>query len=276
MSFYSSRARAAGYFLTALMVSLIGTSTASAQEESLCVVPGLTLLMDATGDVDFQFLPAGLPLDPLDLESLQVAQLPAVDGEERLVFTLKVAALPQLLPRQAWFATFISEDKRGYGVRMVVNNDRAVEFETYAVLIDMDGAISEGRYPATGSVKPAEAESSFDPDGTIRIVVKTANLGLRKLPAALSGFNAGSLQQIPTGDSLTQDGDLLALIADGMPDDMARSGELRLEPDACAASAQKSAATPSSFAGAVGGSALLLLLALAALRRRITHLLQRG
>lgn len=259
-----TRPRASLLLGTALFAGLLTISAgAPAQDAAACTEPGLNLLNDATGDVDFQFLPAGLPVGPLDVESLHVAQLPSTDGVVRLMFTLKTGALTQLAPRQAWFASF-DTGRSTQGVRMVVENDGVVSFESYAVLVDTEGNVTEGRYPETGSVKPAEAESSFDADGTIRIVVKADNIGLRKQEGLLSGFNAASLQQIPTGDSLTEDGDLLALVADGMPDDMSRSGEFAVSPSACGAAAKSAP----GFGGVFGGSGLVVLLMLAGWRRR--------
>lgn len=247
------------------LLCTLSVGNVSAQEESLCTAPGLSVLSDAAGDVDFQFLPAGLPVDGYDVQALSVAELAGADGPQ-LLFTLKVASLAQPTPRQAWFATFLSGDKRAYAVRMAVDEEGAVAFQSYTVLIDADGNVTEGRYPETGSVKPAQPESSFDADGTIRIVVNAQDLGLRKGVGKISGFNAGSLQQIPTGDTLTPSGDLLALIADGMPDDMARSGPEIEVGSTCAAS--KSAA-PAQFGGAFGAAALLLLALGAGLRRRL-------
>lgn len=249
--------------LPALIISLLLALPVSAQTESACTADGLPVLADANGDVDFQFLPAGGPLDMYDLESLHVGQQTSDTGENEIVFTLKVASLAQTLPRQAWFATFISGDTRARGVRMVADEQGGISFQHYVVLVDTDGNITEGRYPETGSPKPAAESSSFSEDGTIRIVVPAQELGFRRGDGTLSGFNAGSLQQIPTGDTLTPSGDLLALIADGMPDDMSRSGEVLIV-ESCA-DAPKAAAN--RFGGSLGAG-LLMLLALAGLRRR--------
>lgn len=249
--------------LPLLLTSLLLALPVSAQTESACSESGLPVLADANGDVDFQFLPAGGPLDMYDLESLHVGQQTSEAGENEVVFTLKVASLAQTLPRQAWFATFISGDTRARGVRMVVDEQGGISFQHYVVLVDTDGNITEGRYPETGSSKPAADSSGFTTDGSIRIVVAAKELGLRSGAGTLTGFNAGSLQQIPTGDTLTPSGDLLALIGDGMPDDMSRSGAVEIA--ASCADAPKAAAN--RFGGALG-SGLLMLLALAALRRR--------
>lgn len=251
--------------LLACSLVLWGVGAAAAQENSFCSEPGLNLLTDTAGDVDFQFLPAGLPLDPLDVQSLHVAQPAQADGIARVVFTLKVAALTQLVPRQAWFASFESADKRTHAVRMAVGEDGVAVFQSYLVLVDVDGNVTEGRYPETGSVKPAEPESSFNADGTIRIVVKAEAIGLRRTDGVLSGFNAASLQQIPTGDTLTPSGDLLALVGDGMPDDMSRSGEVAVSISGECPVAAK--AELSRFGGALGAGTLLLLPLFAALRR---------
>jgi hypothetical protein len=252
--------------LAALLGGMLTAGAAGAQEEAFCSEPGLTLLTDPSGDVDFQFQPVGLPLDAYDMESLQVAQPTQDDGVPRLVFTLKVGSLAQLAPRQAWFATFEAPDKRTYGVRMVVDEEGAVAFQSYLVLVDTDGNVTEGRYPDTGSVRPAAEGSRYSADGTIRIVVDAQNIGLRRDDGLLSGFNAASLQQIPTGDALTDSGDLLALVADGMPDSMARSGEV------AASSGPQCPAAGKSGRSRLGAGAwslgVLMLLGLASAGRR--------
>jgi hypothetical protein len=262
-----SRLSASHVRLFVALSGLLAAGAAQAQDASFCTEPGLTVLADASGDVDFQFLPAGLPADTYDVESLQVAQPTQTDGVARLVFTLKVGSLTQLAPRQAWFATFEAPDKRTYGVRMVVDEEGAVAFQSYLVLVDTDGNVTEGRYPETGSVRPAAEGSSYDADGTIRIVVEAQNIGLRREDGLLSGFNGASLQQIPTGDTLTDSGDLLALVADGMPDDMSRAGEVAASSGAQCPSAAKNATA--RLGGGAWSIVSLMLLAWAGWRRRL-------
>lgn len=143
MNVRTARARVA---LAAALAGLTAAANA-AGDPGVCAEPGLELLADAAGDVDFQVLPAGLPLDPYDMQSLHVAAVPGADGAAKIVFTIKVGSLAQLLPRTAFFATFEGPDRRTRGVRMVVAEDLAVSFQSYAVLVDTDGNVTEGRYP---------------------------------------------------------------------------------------------------------------------------------
>lgn len=246
MNFLSyQRAALAGVLLAAV------SATASAQDAaSFCKLPGQLLLEDPAGD-------ASVPVDSLDLISLHVAQPEQADGIARLVFTLKTPALTVLPPQSAWFASFIAGSGAPRGVRMQTDNTGAASFISYTVATDTNGG-------QTGSLvdssKAAEPESNFSGDGTITIVVKASDIGLREGAGTLKDFNAGAI--FTAGDPNVGSA---SLDADSMPDDMSRSGSVEGTGNAPCESAAK--AGVERFGGALN-FALMLPLMLLGLRRR--------
>ena len=239
----------------ALLLGSISGWSAAQEGESLCTEPGLTILEDATGDVDVGgILPAGLPLSYADLVSLQVAQPISDDGKVRLVFTLKLAgALPPVLPpMSAWYTSF-KGGNAFYGVRMYNDESGTVQYQSYSLGANNDGG-SDGRF--TEVIKPAES-GNFSGD-TITITVAGSDIGIRNAGDSLKQFNAGSVQSVSP-----QGMDLVAAVLDGAPDDLSRRGELTTV-ESCSAS--KSGLE--KLGGALNFALLLPLLGFGLLRRR--------
>lgn len=240
--------------IAALLAGMSGYAAAQTTE-SACEAPGITLLTDAEGDGG----PLGLvPVDGLDLVSLSLAQPPQDDGVVRLVFTLKVGSLAVLPPASAWFASFLTPNNAVFGVRMFTDNMQNVSFISYSVAESAtDGSTTGSLVDAS---RPAEPESNFNADGTITIVVKASDLGVRGAGDTLKGFNGGTV--LTVGDPNVGS---FASQTDGMPDDLSRSGSFTVGPnEQCAA---KSSAASGQFGGALG-LGLLLPLLVGALRRR--------
>lgn len=245
----NKRAALAGVMLAAV------SATVSAQDAaSFCKLPGQLLLEDAAGDGGVLGL---VPLDSLDLLSLHVAQPTQEDGVSRIVFTLKTSALTVLPPQAAWFTSFQAGGGNPRGVRMQTDNQGNASFVSYLVATDTNGNTTGS---LVDSSKPAEPESNFNADGTITIVVKASDIGLREGAGTLKDFNAGSVATF--GDPNVGS---VASQADGMPDDLSRSGSVEGTGNAPCESAAK--AGVERFGGALN-FALLLPLMLLGLRRR--------
>jgi hypothetical protein len=234
------------------------TALAVAQDagESQCELPGLTLATDAEGDATILVAPDAT--GTYDIQSLQVAQPPQEDGVARLVFTLKIGSLSVLPPQSAWFASF-QVGSNVLGVRMLTDSQGAESFISYVAAASSatDGSINGS---LVDSSRPAEPESNYNADGTITIVVKALDVGLRNPGDKLEGFNGGTI--LTAGDPNVGSA---AFPTDGMPDDFSRSGEFTLSENVPCAAAAKS--DLGQFGGAFG-FALLPLLAFAGLRRR--------
>lgn len=251
-----------------ILVALLSGATAyaAAQDatgESVCVVPGMTVLTDAAGDASFQGA-VPVPLDTFDLISVQVAQPPQDDGVNRLVFTIKVAGLadlPALPPVASWYTSFKGINGSFYGVRMNTDPTGAVAFQSYSVAGSLDtgdGGISDGRF--ADNPKAAEAASNYSDDGTITIVVKASDVGASR-DGELKQFNAGTVQRV--GEESVGGA---AFVLDGAPDDLSRRGSVAVAEAPDCAAASKSA--PGQFGGALNFALLLPLIGLAGLRRR--------
>ncbi|HUP93005.1 MAG TPA: hypothetical protein VM074_12225 [Solimonas sp.] len=250
--------------LAALLVPVLTLAgAAGAAEESLCT--GITVLDDATGDVQPNLipvaLPVGLPFDWADLASVQVAQPPAADGVPKLVFTLKLGAAPaQLPPSAAWYISFNGADKRVHGVRMSTDNQAETTFISYvASPAGLQGeGDTDGRFIEDGTEKPADAASNITGD-TITIIVPNADVGAKHAGDVLAGFNSAFIQ------ALTVPGVVgFADTFDQMPDDLGRRGEIKTTDNK---DCEGKSAVQQMFGGALGGLALLPLLGFAALRR---------
>lgn len=248
-----------------------GSAVALAQEsgESLCTLPGLTVLTDASGDVDASGLaPASVPLDYADLASVHVAQQTSADGAVQLVFTIKTGDLTVLPPNSAWYTSFKAPDGEFYGARMVTDLTGFESYESYTLNTNSGGDIADGRFPR--DVTPADASSSYAADGTITVVVAAANVGVAEGGGSLKQFNAGSVAFVnidypvdppdPPDPAFIPGG--AAVVLDGAPNDLSRRGTVELT--ACNGAAKSGL---EKFGGALG-FALLLPLALLGLRRK--------
>lgn len=179
-----------------------------------CVEPGPTILTDAGGD-------SATGTAGTDLKSLQLARPYAQDGNVKLHFRLKTdpGTNPQP-PGSYWYVSFKEPDGKVHGVRMWFNPTApaAPTFQSYIAAPNTSGGV-DGRFVQSGTQKPADPSSSYDPGtGTILIVVPISDLGL-KVGDTISGFNSASVQSVstPTGGGA-------AATVDEMPDGLAYRG----------------------------------------------------
>lgn len=204
-----------------------GDGIGDACEESLCAVPGNTMLTDAHGDYDVSGngnAPGAVANDNQDLLSLRVAQPYAPDGAVKLVLTLKVAALDQLQPSSGYFVSFNDPAGVARGVRMEVDSSGVVAFFTYDVA-ESTGGIRDGRFaenlrPTTGQYDAATGEIRFSADPAV------LGIDVDAPDQVLRGFNAGALQSTPRpavpGSPVGAPG--ASFVTDAMPDDLGRQG----------------------------------------------------
>ena len=138
--------------------------------QSPCTLPGITVLTDPTGDsLAGQ---GGLPQH--DIQTISVAEPFYPDGSQKLVFTIKVANLSALPPETTYPLAFTGPDGNGYyvGFRTSAPATPATPRFEYGTAV-----ITPPTYTFT-FVGTADAESNFQPDGTIRIVVPRNKFGL--------------------------------------------------------------------------------------------------
>ena len=149
--------------------------------ESLCVVPGLTKLLDSPGTGGTA--PVGSAGPGMDLRSFQLSQPFFPDGVGRMVFVINTDAGVSPQPAQSsWYVSMKIE--RGAtvlyrAVRMYWGGPTPT-FESYTP--GPNGATPpgfDGRFVTAGSQKPADVGSSYvAPFNRVVIVVKTSDLGL--------------------------------------------------------------------------------------------------
>jgi PKD repeat protein len=182
-----------------------------------CVLPGLGILTDAAGD---QTGP-----DAHDVQSLSIAQLYKASGP-RIVFTMKVASLANLTPNTLWNISFDGADNVQYGARMRTDSSNAVFFEYFTANTSGTNDRRDGITPKAGTIKNAETaaapavSSGFSADGTIRIVVPAADIGITAPGQLLKNFliRIGEQVTTPTGGSAT-------FFPDSAPDSLTRTGQ---------------------------------------------------
>lgn len=255
----------------AAALALMVPAASMAADNAICTAPGVTVLTDSEGDVQpgfvtqFAELPVGLPLDFADLLTVQVAQQ-VVDEQLQLVFTISVPSLttlPILPPNAVWFTSFEAPNKSLRGVRMSTDQTGAPTFFSYAVDtggLQGDGP-SDGRFIVDGSAKPADPASGFA-GGTITIVVKASDVGVRNAGDMLSRFNAAMVMSF-----VVEGVGGYADTFDELPTGLGRDGVVTIaSEDEC--KAEGKSGLQQAFGGAFGGLALLLMGLGAALRRR--------
>ena len=158
-----------------------------------CKAPGLPILTDASGDSL-----TGTP--GTDLKSLQVSQPYSSDGSLKLRFQLNTdPGLSQQPPDSYWYVSFRETDGTVHGVRMWFdpNAPSVPTFQSYVAGGNTSGGV-DGRFVKSGSAKPADPSSFYDPTtGTIVIVASAADLGLQGGDTII-GFNAASVQAVTT------------------------------------------------------------------------------
>jgi hypothetical protein len=170
-----------------------------------CTLPGITVLTDQAGDL---ITPIGVTTYPgYDLRSLSIAE--PFGLTDKLVFTIKVQDLTTVPPNTRWPVQFqLASDPSTLGrwVDMSADAAGAVTFN-YGTFVVTAGAYGA---PST-TVGLADAESKFNADGTITIVLSRSKIGSPIPSTAMQGF----LIRVRIGNTITPD---------NMPDSLAPAG----------------------------------------------------
>jgi hypothetical protein len=224
---------AAHLFYTVKAINGIGTGSFSNEidlvaipplpVQSVCVVPGLTILSDNAGDTSAALGLVSTPA-PLgsDLLSFQLAQPYQGDGIPRLVFTINTDSNPSSTEPAGWSAYVAMKFVRGAtttykGVHLTFKP--TATFESYTPGANNSGGV-DGRFVTAGSQKPAEAGSNYDgANGKITIIVKASDLGLAP-GDIINGFVSATSQ---TTDPASVGAGATALY-DQMPDSLTFAG----------------------------------------------------
>jgi PKD repeat protein len=154
-------------------------SVVAGNVQSRCVLPGITVITDPTGDQ------TGAPANTeLDIQSVSLAEPWLNSCSDQLVFTLKVADLSVVPPQAQWTIFFSRANGTEYFVAMVSNgtgNPTGVQFD-YGHTSTGTGGVRQLTTDGT-----ADAGSGFTADGTITIVLSLAKLtfNLNPPPATL-------------------------------------------------------------------------------------------
>ena len=163
------------------------------QPESVCVLPGKTILTDAAGDAT-----GGRPEH--DVRRLSIAE-PSELGPGKIAFVLKMTSLASPPPNTTWPVIFRAPNGSDFFVRMATNPAGQVRFSY--------GAGTGVGPTVTGT--NADPASGFSADGTIRIVVPRSGIGN---PAPGEQFTMFQTRiRIEPG-----------ITPDNMPDDVSRQG----------------------------------------------------
>lgn len=189
-----------------------------------CSEPGVAILGDGAGDS----LPGngtGLGLPEHDVRELTISE-PEELGAGKMVFRLKMESLANPPPNTTWPVIF--KDHTG--------QDRFVRMSTNALLqVSFASGLGTNADPIAHPGTPADASSSFDPDGTIRIVVDRANIGNSPVGANLTHFQTRVRFELQTSTGCSAvigvTGPLpppalcpVSITPDNMPDDLGRTG----------------------------------------------------
>ena len=221
---------ATGYYYTVKAVTSAGTGNASNEisvstggglaNESICTLPGLTKLTDASGDTSATsgIVNVSTPGTPgMDLQGLQVAQPYAANGDVKLIFTLSTdpGQSPQP-PSSAWYVSMRIADPAPattYHYRAVhmTWNGSTPTFESYIPGASNGGTV-DGRFITAGSEKPAEGSYAAPYDKVV-IMAKASDLGLAP-GDVITGYVAG----------VSQSAVAISTLFDAMPDSLAYSG----------------------------------------------------
>jgi hypothetical protein len=133
-----------------------------------CVAPGVQVLSDGTGDNT-----GGDPSQ--DLQWVSLTEPPAI-GAGNLEFVIKVADLSKPAVATTWPLQFKTADSADHFVRMSTDATGTATF-----------GFGDGTATTGPTAKPADPQSGYSPDGTIRIVVPRAAFGI-KPGDTLTGF----------------------------------------------------------------------------------------
>jgi hypothetical protein len=187
--------------------------------QSVCLVPGLTILSDNLGDTSAALGIVPTPAPPgSDLVSFQLAQPYQTDGIPRLVFTINTDPNPSNNEPPGWSAyvamKIVKAGVTSYkGVHLTFKP--TATFESYTPGPNNSGGV-DGRFVTAGSQKPAEPGSNYDgTNGKITIIVKASDLGLAR-GDTINGFVSATSQ---TSDPASVGAGATALY-DQMPDSL--------------------------------------------------------
>jgi hypothetical protein len=148
---------------------------------SSCTLPGVTMITDPTADGAAAANPA------LDIQSVSIAEPFYTDGSQKLVFTMKVASLASVPPGAEWrmLWNFPTTVTGSYYVEMNTDPTGVLAFQ-YGT-IDLTSAVvtAVGQTHLLGS---CDAESTYLPDGTIRLVLSTSKIGNAAAGDVLGGL----------------------------------------------------------------------------------------
>ncbi len=170
--------------------------TPPAPPEDPCTFPGIRILSDATGDAT-----GGNPAH--DVQWLSIAEPKAI-GAGNIEFVLKMASLQSVPTDTTWPIVFKTPDGTDRFVRMMSGATGTI---TFGYGSDASGGI-------LSSASPADPQSNYSPDGTIRIVVARSVLGNVQPGSNLTDFLV----------RIRVEGGAVALTPDNMPDSLARTG----------------------------------------------------
>jgi hypothetical protein len=161
---------------------------------SSCTLPGVTMMTDPTAD-GTAAAHAGL-----DIQSVSIAEPYYADGSQKLVFTMKVASLASVPPASEWriLWNFPTTDSGSYYVDMHTDNSGVVGYEYGTIDLTKAVVTAVGQPHPLGAL---DAESTYSPDGTIRLVISTANIGNAVAGDILGGLLARTF--VTTGTVLT-------------------------------------------------------------------------
>jgi PKD domain len=170
-----------------------------------CTPPGITILTDPSGDL---VTPVGVTTYPgYDLRSLSIGE--PFSLVDKLVFTIKVESLTTVPPDTRWPVQFrLASDPANVGrwVDMASNAAGMVTFN-YGTFDSTGGAYAA---PNT-TVGQADAESNFNADGTITIVISRSKIGNPAPADVMQGF----LIRVRIGNTITPDNMPSSLAPDG-------------------------------------------------------------
>ncbi|MEO5935905.1 MAG: hypothetical protein ABIP81_01695 [Terriglobales bacterium] len=155
---------------------------------SSCIRPGVLVVTDANGDQ----LGADATAD-MDIQSISIGEPYYEDGSQKVEFTMKVDSLAVLPPSRMWRIIWRYPDGPAgqtgfvgrYYVGMNTDSASAVSFE-YGLQESLSLVVTD--VAPVHRLGDADPESSFSPDGTIRIVVSTDKIGGAKAGDLVGGL----------------------------------------------------------------------------------------
>ena len=175
---------------------------------SSCAAPGVRVVTDAGGDQD------GAPLlEDMDIEWVAIGEPFFEAGERKLVFTLKVASLDPLPPGRMWRVLWNYPDAPlaphptdsgfvgRYYVGMDTDESGVPSFE-YGLVTNLTAVVINFLPPVR--LGDADPESTFDPDGTITLVISTDKVGGPEADDLIGGLVARAYP-VRQGETLRSD-----------------------------------------------------------------------